>query len=90
MANNRKHYDDDFKKMIVDLFKNGRSADELAKEFGIYRGAVYRWKKEFEIIHKDDGQALTNRDMTEMKRKMAKMEKENAILKDALRIMSKK
>ncbi len=36
-------YDDEFKNMIVKLYRSGKSVTELISEYGMLRAIVYRW-----------------------------------------------
>ncbi len=44
-------YENDFKVMIVELLKSGRTAKELSDEYGINDGIIRRWRREYESIH---------------------------------------
>ncbi|MGY3765739.1 transposase [Vagococcus vulneris] len=37
-------YEEDFKRMIVELNQTGRSVRFLAKEYGISEATIYKWK----------------------------------------------
>ncbi|MGN3141592.1 transposase, partial [Enterococcus faecium] len=45
MAKAKKKFDEDFKKMILDLNQSGQSVEELAAQYGIATQTIYRWKK---------------------------------------------
>ena len=45
MAKAKKKFDEDFKKMILDLNQSGQSVEELAEQYGIATQTIYRWKK---------------------------------------------
>ena len=44
MAKAKKKFDEDFKKMILDLYQSGQSAEQLAEEYGVVPQTIYRWK----------------------------------------------
>lgn len=51
MGNGRR-YDQDYKDMIVDLFKSGMSVSEISSEYGIAKSTINGWiKEENEILH---------------------------------------
>ena len=41
-----KAYDEDFKKMIVELYNNKKPACEILREYGISSSVLYKWVKE--------------------------------------------
>ena len=43
-----KKYENDFKVMIVELLKSGRTAKEISDEYTINDGIIRRWKREYE------------------------------------------
>ncbi len=45
MAKAKKKFDEDFKKIILDLNQSGQSVEELAEQYGIATQTIYRWKK---------------------------------------------
>lgn len=49
MSKSHKPYDTEFRKMIVDLVKSGRSASDLAKEFEPTAQTIRKWVREAEI-----------------------------------------
>lgn len=42
-----KKYDEDFKKMIVELYENKKPVCEIKREYGIPEATLYRWIKEY-------------------------------------------
>ena len=39
----RKVYDEDFKKVIVELYENKKPECELKREYGLVDATIYRW-----------------------------------------------
>lgn len=89
---NRKRYTKEFKLEAVRLFEQGdRVGAELARELGVRRNQLYKWKAELG----DKGQDRAFRgpgrnaaideqsELTLLRRKLAKLEEENTILKKA-------
>ena len=48
--NKGKKYNDDFKKMIVDLYHSGNSVKDLSGEYGVSEVTIYKWIKDFTPI----------------------------------------
>ena len=42
----RKVYDEDFKKMIVELYESKKQICEIKSEYGLVDAKIYRWIKE--------------------------------------------
>ncbi|WP_154217863.1 IS3 family transposase [Enterococcus faecium] len=78
MAKAKKKFDEDFKKMILDLYQSGQSAEQLAEEYGVVPQTIYRWKK---LYTKNEETGMTEAEILTMKKEMARMKEENANLK---------
>lgn len=87
MAKAKKKFDEDFKKMILDLNQSGQSVEELAEQYGIATQTIYRWKK---LYTKNEATGMTEAEILAMKKEMARMQEENTILKKALTIFAQK
>jgi transposase len=87
MAKVKKKFDEDFKKMILDLNQSGQSVEELAEQYGIATQTIYRWKK---LYTKNEATGMTEAEILAMKKEMARMQEENTILKKALTIFAQK
>ena len=87
MAKAKKKFDEDFKKMILDLNQSGQSVEELAAQYGIATQTIYRWKK---LYTKNEATGMTEAEILAMKKEMARMQEENTILKKALTIFAQK
>jgi transposase len=44
----RRSFDKEFKKMVVELHKSGKSSNEIGRELGIPGDMVRRWSREYE------------------------------------------
>ena len=42
-----KHYENEFKVMIVELLESGRTVKELSDEYELSDGIIRRWRREF-------------------------------------------
>ncbi|WP_193063830.1 transposase [Oceanobacillus oncorhynchi] len=88
--NNGKKYNEDFKKMIVDLYNTGSSARDLSNEYGVSEVTIYAWAKRYSPIKIEDGSTVTPDEMVKMKKQMLRLQEENDILKKAMAIFAKK
>ena len=73
-------YDKEFKQNIISLYKQGESAAQLAREYGISYSTVHKWIQ---------GQAKTQSckspdEIKAMEKRLASLSEENQILKKAL------
>ena len=75
-----RRYDQEYKYMIVDLFKSGISLAELSSEYGIARSTINGWIKDIKEIKIDENEVMTLKEVKELKREMARIKEENEIL----------
>ena len=87
---NGKRYNDDFRKMVVDLYHSGQSVRDLSSEYGVSEVTIYAWIKKFSPIELEDGSSITPDDYAELQKQMLKLQQENDILKKAMAIFAKK
>ena len=89
----KKKYDNDFKLMIIELSKTGKTANELSDEYGINSGIIRRWKREFEAKLGDFSKKreLTSEEieLKALKKELRYVRMERDILKKAVSIFSK-
>lgn len=91
MSKHGKRYDEDFKKMVVELYSSTqKSVSQLEREYGISKPTIYDWIKKYSKINLNDEETITNNDINEMRKEMAKLKEENEILKKAITIFAKK
>lgn len=88
--NTGKKYNEDFKKMVVDLYNSGSSAKDLSSEYGVTEVTIYAWIKKFSPIQTEDGSTITADEIAKMKKQMLRLQEENEILKKAMAIFAKK
>ncbi|BDW39391.1 transposase [Enterococcus faecium] len=67
MAKAKKKFDEDFKKMILDLNQSGQSVEELAAQYGIATQTIYRWKK---LHTKNVATGMTEAEILAMKKEV--------------------
>jgi len=93
MGRNGKNYTEEFKKQIVALRSNGKSAGDIAKEYKIARSTVNKWVTDYnntKSFKAKDNRSQTENDILKLKKELKRLEMENDILKQAALIMARK
>jgi transposase len=85
-----KKFNEDFKKMVVDLYNTGNSVRELSSEYGVSEVTIYKWIKKYSPIHLEDGTSITPDDFTKLQKQIRRLQEENEILKKAMAIFARK
>ena len=85
-----RRYDQEYKNMIVDLFKSGMSLAELSSEYGIAKSTINGWVKDVKTIKVDENEVITLKEVRALKKEMARIKEENEILKKAMAIFATK
>ena len=75
-----RRYDQEYKNMIVDLFKSGMSLAELSSEYGIARSTINGWIKDVKEIKVNENEVMTLKEIKELKKEIARIKEENEIL----------
>ena len=75
-----RRYDQEYKDMIVDLFKSGMSLAELSSEYGIAKSTINGWVKDVNEIKVDENEVMTLKEVKDLKKEMARIKEENEIL----------
>ena len=75
-----RRYDQEYKDMIVDLFKSGMSLAELSSEYGIAKSTINGWIKDVKEIKLDEDEIMTLKEVKALKKEMARIKDENEIL----------
>lgn len=90
MEKEPRKYTEEFKRQIIELYENGKSVIELAREYGLVEQTIYKWKKSYGTVSKtENGEPVTQADVKAMQRRIAELEMENEILKKATAIFAK-
>lgn len=87
-VNNYTKYDEDFKKSLVSLYQNGKTQPQPCKEYGVSQSALGKWVKQYPTAERDDGDALTAKQVKELQKRNAQLEGEKPILKKAIAIFT--
>ncbi|APM39730.1 transposase [Clostridium kluyveri] len=90
MSNKSERYTEDFKNTIVELYKSSKSLSKLNSKHGASKSTIKSWVKKSTPIQIDNNKTITTADYQVLMKKMARLEKENEILKKAMAIFSKK
>lgn len=83
-----RRYDQEYKDMIVELFKSGMSLAELNSEYGIAKSTINGWVKDVKEIKVDENEVMTLKEVKALKKEMARIKEENEILKKAMAIFA--
>ena len=83
-----RRYDQEYKDMIVELFKSGMSLAELSSEYGIAKSTINGWVKDVKEIKVDENEVMTLQEVKALKKEMARIKEENEILKKAMAIFA--
>lgn len=83
-----RRYDQEYKDMIVELFKSGMSLAELSSEYGIAKSTINGWVKDVKEIKVDENEVMTLKEVKALKKEMARIKEENEILKKAMVIFA--
>ena len=83
-----RRYDQEYKDMIVDLFKSGMSLAELSSEYGIAKSTINGWVKDVKEIKVDENEVMTLKEVKALKKEMARIKEENEIFKKAMAIFA--
>lgn len=94
-SKSRRKYDREFKEGAVRLIlEGGRTVRSVAEDLGIHENMLHRWKKEYleDREHAFPGKGHMKpheEEIFRLKRRIADLEEDRAILKKALAIFSK-
>ena len=78
-----KHYDEEFKQSLVNLYQTGKTQSELCKDYGVSQTAFSKWIKQFSQVKLEDNTVMTAKQIQELQKRNAQLEEENLILKKA-------
>ena len=80
------HYDKEFKQNIINLYKQGESAAQLTREYGIGYSTVHKWIQS----QTQNKSGKTPDEIKAMEKRLAALSEENEILKKALGFLAQK
>jgi transposase len=85
----RKKYNEEFKKTVVELYHSGSPVKELSSEYGVSEVTIYKWIKAFTPIGSRDN-AMTPKEVSAVQKENLRLKQELEILKKAMAIFAKK
>jgi len=88
--NHGKRFNDDFRKMVVELYHSGQPVRGLSSEYGVSEVSIYRWIKDYTPVDPSNQDALTPKEVAEIHKENVRLKQELEILKKAMAIFAKK
>ena len=90
----RKHYDENFKKQIVNIYNQGNHTyRSLSEEYGIAISTMRQWVIRYnntQSFNAEDNRTNEENRVIELEKKVKQLEMENDILKQAALLLGKK
>ncbi|AOZ91783.1 hypothetical protein PNBC_13155 [Paenibacillus crassostreae] len=86
MGTKQGRYSDEFKAMIVELHRKGKTASEIMSEYGLSKTAIYKWINEGNV----DKEQISVVEVKKFNSRIKELEEENEILKKAMTIFAKR
>lgn len=86
-------FTDEFKKQIVSLYEAGKKVSLISREYEISTPTIYKWIKEYNTtgsFRYEDNISVEAKELKQAKKRIAELEMENDILKQAALIMGRK
>lgn len=88
MGRKVRSYTQDYKNTIIDLFNSGKTYAEISDEYGVPKTTIRQWVNKNDTAQDSAAANESDADIKAMKKRMAKLEQENEILKKALSIFA--
>ena len=93
MSNEKQHFTEEFKKQMVAMYNNGKSATVISEEYGMAKSTLHKWISNYSA----SGSFKTKDNRTEEENELIRLRKqnkqllmENDILKQAALIMARR
>uniref|UniRef100_UPI000361FC23 transposase n=1 Tax=Bacillus TaxID=1386 RepID=UPI000361FC23 len=80
----KQKYNEEFKKMVVELYRSGQPVKELSSEYGVSEVTIYKWIKTYSPVATVDEKEVTPNDWKQMQKEILRLKEENEILKKAM------
>lgn len=93
MSVKRRSFSTDFKKQVVALYENGKSRQDIVKEYELTASALDRWITQFRqsgSFKEKDNQSPEEQELIALRKRNKQLEMEVDILKQAALIMGRK
>ncbi len=93
MTQKRRTFSTEFKKQVVSLFENGKSRQEIVREYDLTASALDRWITQFRhsgSFKEKDNRLPEEQELIALRKRNKQLEMEVDILKQAALIMGRK
>lgn len=93
MPKRRRTFSTDFKKQVVALYENGKSRQDIVREYELTASALDRWITQFQLsgsFKEKDNRPPEAQELIELRKRNKQLEMEVDILKQAALIMGRK
>jgi transposase len=93
MSKKRRTFTTDFKKQVVALYENGKSRQDIVREYELTASALDRWITQFQqsgSFKEKDNRSPEEQELIELRKRNKQLEMEVDILKQAALIMGRK
>ena len=70
-----KRYDQEYKNMIVDLYKSGMNLADLSSKYGIARSTINGWIKDVKESKVDENEVMTLKEFKALKKKWQELKR---------------
>ena len=93
MSRKRRTFSTDFKKQVVALYENGKSRQDIVREYELTASALDRWITQFQqsgSFKEKDNRSPEEQELIELRKRNKQLEMEVDILKQAALIMGRK
>ena len=93
MSTKRRTFSTDFKKQVVALYENGKSRQDIVREYELTASALDRWVTQFRqsgSFKEKDNQSSEEQELIALRKRNKQLEMEVDILKQAALIMGRR
>ena len=93
MTQKRRTFSTEFKKQVVALYGNGKSRQDIVREYDLTPSALDRWITQFQqsgSFKEKDNRLPVEQELIELRKRNKQLEMEVDILKQAVLIMGRK
>ena len=93
MSKKRRTFSTEFKKQVVALYENGKSRQEIVREYELTASALDRWIMQFQqsgSFSEKDNRSPDEQELMDLRKRNKQLEMEVDILKQAALIMGRK
>lgn len=85
----QKRFNEEFRKTVVELYRNGTPVSDLVSEYGISETTVYKWIKAYSPVEGAD-EEVTPAELARIQKENMRLKQEIDILKKAMTIFARK